>query len=129
MKAMFLTNEYPPYVYGGAGVHVEYLSRELAKFVDVEVRCFGDQQDGNPNLSVKGHELTDFVPENCPDNFQGIMKTLGRCLSFNMDPVDADVVHCHTWYAQFGGILSKLLYGTPLFITVHSLEPLRPLEA
>jgi len=126
MKAMFLTNEFPPYVYGGAGVHVEYLSRELSKIIDVEVRCFGDQDDDTPNLSVKGTELENFVSEDCPKNFQGIMNTLGRCLQFNMSPVDANVVHCHTWYAQFGGILSKLLYGTPLFITVHSLEPLRP---
>lgn len=126
MKALFLTNEYPPYVYGGAGVHVEYLSRELSKIVDVEVRCFGDQDDTDGNISVTGHDLSDFVSEDCPKNLQGILATLGKCLSFNMNPVDADVVHCHTWYAQFGGILSKLLYGTPLFITVHSLEPLRP---
>lgn len=126
MKALFLTNEFPPYVYGGAGVHVEYLSRELSRIIDVEVRCFGDQDDQTPNLSVKGTELKDFVDEDCPKNLKGIMNALGRCLTFNMNPVDADVVHCHTWYAQFGGILSKLLYGTPLFITVHSLEPLRP---
>lgn len=126
MKALFLTNEYPPYVYGGAGVHVEYLSRELAKIVDVEVRCFGDQNETQNGISVKGHDLANFVSEDCPKNLKGILATLGKCLSFNMDSVDADVVHCHTWYSQFGGILSKLLYGTPLFITVHSLEPLRP---
>ena len=126
MKALFLTNEYPPYVYGGAGVHVEYLSKELAKLIDVEVRCFGDQDDNSDSLSVKGHSLEGFVADNCPPNLKGILNTLGKCISFNMDPVSADVVHCHTWYAQFGGVLSKLLYGTPLFITVHSLEPLRP---
>ena len=125
MKALFLTNEFPPYVYGGAGVHVEYLSRELSKLIDMEVRSFGDQKEDGP-IKVKGHEVTNLVSDNCPDKFQGLMKTLGKCLSFNMDPVDADVVHCHTWYAHFGGILCKLLYGTPLFITVHSLEPLRP---
>ena len=125
MKALFLTNEFPPYVYGGAGVHVEYLSRELSKIIDMEVRSFGDQ-DEDGDIKVKGHEVPNLVSENCPEKFQGLMKTLGRCLSFNMDAVDADVVHCHTWYAHFGGILCKLLYGTPLFITVHSLEPLRP---
>lgn len=126
MKALFLSNEYPPYVYGGAGVHVEYLSRELAKIIDVEVRCFGDQEGDEGSISVKGHKQDEIISEHCPKKFQGIMKTMANCLSFNMDPVDADVVHCHTWYAHFGGILSKLLYGTPLVITVHSLEPLRP---
>lgn len=126
MKALFLTNEYPPYVYGGAGVHVEYLSRELGKLSDIDVRCFGDQDGDDNNCLVKGYEVSDFVTDNCPDKFQGLMKTLAQCLAFNMDPIDADIVHCHTWYAQFGGILCKLLYGTPLFITVHSLEPLRP---
>lgn len=126
MKALFLSNEYPPYVYGGAGVHVEYLSRELAKIIDVEVRCFGDQDGEEGSISVKGHKRDEIISEHCPKKFQGIMKTMANCLSFNMDPVDADVVHCHTWYAHFGGILSKLLYGTPLVITVHSLEPLRP---
>ncbi len=126
MKALFLTNEYPPHVYGGAGVHVEYLTRELAKLIEVEVRCFGDQKSSNPNLLVTGHKEESISNHNCPKKFQGIMKTLANCLSFNMEPVDADIVHCHTWYAHFGGILCKLLYGTPLVITVHSLEPLRP---
>jgi alpha-maltose-1-phosphate synthase len=126
VKALFLTNEYPPHVYGGAGVHVEYLSRELSKLSDVEVRCFGDQDGEVNNCLVKGYEISDFITDKCPDEFSGLMNTLARCLQFNMEPVDADVVHCHTWYSQFGGILCKLLYGTPLFITVHSLEPLRP---
>lgn len=126
MKSLLLTNEYPPHVYGGAGVHVEYLTRELAKLIDTEVRCFGDQDSESENLKVKGHDLENFVSEDCPKNLQGLMATLGKCLSFNMDPVDADVVHCHTWYSHFGGILAKLIYGKKLFITVHSLEPLRP---
>jgi alpha-maltose-1-phosphate synthase len=125
MKALFLTNEFPPNVYGGAGVHVEYLSRELSRLIDMEVRCFGDQNSDDV-IKVTGHEVDGFVTENCPQKFIGLMNTMAKCLSFNMDPVDADVVHCHTWYAQLGGIFCKLLYGTPLFITVHSLEPLRP---
>ena len=126
MKSLLLTNEYPPHVYGGAGVHVEYLTRELAKLIDTEVRCFGDQDSESQHLKVKGHDLQNFVSKDCPKNLQGLMATLGKCLSFNMDPVDADVVHCHTWYSHFGGILAKLIYGKKLFITVHSLEPLRP---
>jgi len=126
MKALLLTNEFPPNVYGGAGVHVEYLSRELAKIIDVEVRCFGDQDSSSETTRIKGHNTSDFISENCPKQFRGIMDAMARCLSFNMEPVKADVVHCHTWYSQFGGIISKMLYGTPLIITVHSLEPLRP---
>ena len=126
MKSLLLTNEFPPHVYGGAGVHVEYLTRELSKLIETEVRCFGDQNSKGENTSVKGYDLENFVSESCPKNLQGLMKTLGQCLSFNMDPVDADVVHCHTWYSHFGGILAKILYGKPLFVTVHSLEPLRP---
>ncbi|NQZ59951.1 MAG: glycogen synthase, partial [Lentisphaeraceae bacterium] len=126
MKTLLLSNEFPPNVYGGAGVHVEYLSRELAKLVDVEVRCFGEQNNTTEGAQVKGHSVDNFISENCPKQFRGIMDAMARCLSFNMEPIDADVVHCHTWYSQFGGILSKMLYGTPLFITVHSLEPLRP---
>src|SRR6476620_11340690 len=102
MKALFLTNEYPPNVYGGAGVHVDYLSRELAKLMQVEVRCFGDQKSEQGNLTVR------------------------RCTDFNTANIDADLVHCHTWYSHFGGILAKMNYGLPLVITTHSLEPLRP---
>jgi alpha-maltose-1-phosphate synthase len=126
LKSLLLTNEFPPHVYGGAGVHVEYLTRELSKLISTEVRCFGDQDSETKDTKVKGYDLEDFVSQACPTNLQGLMKTLGQCLAFNMDPIDADVVHCHTWYSQFGGILAKLLYGKPLFITVHSLEPLRP---
>ncbi|MCM8534585.1 MAG: glycogen synthase [Lentisphaeraceae bacterium] len=126
MKSLLLTNEFPPHVYGGAGVHVEYLTRELSKLIETEVRCFGDQDSKDEHTSVKGHDLQNFVSDACPKNLQGLMKTLGQCLSFNMDPIDADVVHCHTWYSHFGGILAKILYGKPLFVTVHSLEPLRP---
>jgi starch synthase len=125
MKALFLTNEYPPYIYGGAGVHVDYLSRELAKSMPVEVRCFGDQKLAAGNLSVTGFEL-DASGFNCPKALQSVFGAVRRCTDFNTTNIDADIVHCHTWYSHFGGILAKLNYGLPLVITVHSLEPLRP---
>ncbi len=125
MKTLLLTNEYPPHVYGGAGVHVEYLTRELSKLCQVDVRCFGEQRKKTDNLSVTGIDLKDFQ-SNAPKSLQIIFGTLERCLGFNKMHVDADVVHCHTWYSHFGGILAKLNYQIPLVITVHSLEPLRP---
>ena len=125
MKALFLTNEYPPYVYGGAGVHVDYLSRELAKSMPVEVRCFGDQKLTSENLSVTGFEL-DVSGFNCPKALQSVFGAVRRCTDFNTTNIISDIVHCHTWYSHFGGILAKLNYGVPLVITVHSLEPLRP---
>lgn len=125
MKALLLTNEYPPNIYGGAGVHVQYLSRELAKLLPVEVRCFGDQNSTRPNLEVKGFRL-DSSAFSCPPQLKPVLGALQRCQDFNTAGVDADVVHCHTWYAHWGGILAKLNYGVPLVVTVHSLEPLRP---
>jgi alpha-maltose-1-phosphate synthase len=125
MKALFLTNEYPPNIYGGAGVHVDYLSRELAKIMDVEVRCFGDQEVHQPHLTVKGFgvETSAF---HSPKNLNSVFGAIRRCTDFNTAGIDADVVHCHTWYSHFGGILAKLNYNIPMVLTVHSLEPLRP---
>ena len=125
MKVLFLTNEYPPHIYGGAGVHVGYLSRELAKSMPVEVRCFGDQRIEEGNLKVTGFELdtSDFT---CPERLKSAFGAVRRCTDFNTTNIDADIVHCHTWYSHFGGILAKKNYGIPLVITVHSLEPLRP---
>ena len=126
MKALFYTREFPPYVYGGAGVHVEYLADELSKLMNLDVRCFGDQDSKDGSLSVKGFPFEDGVFENSDDKLKSVFKTLSTCLHMNAEAVDADVVHCHTWYAHFAGIVSKLCYGTPLVITTHSLEPLRP---
>ncbi|NNK87760.1 MAG: glycogen synthase [Flavobacteriaceae bacterium] len=126
MKVLFCTREFPPYVYGGAGVHVEYLAGELAKLMDVEVRSFGDQDFQSGGLKVKGfpYDVSEF--DHADDKLKAVFKTLNTCLNINTEPVEADVVHCHTWYAQFAGILAKLCYGIPLVITTHSLEPLRP---
>ena len=125
MKVLLLTNEYPPHIYGGAGVHVAYLSRELAKAMPVEVRCFGDQNFEERNLKVRGFGLdtSDFT---CPKPLQSVFGAVRRCTDFNTTNIGADLVHCHTWYSHFGGILAKLNYGIPFVITVHSLEPLRP---
>jgi alpha-maltose-1-phosphate synthase len=125
VKVLFLTNEYPPHTYGGAGAHVGYLSRELAKLMIVEVRCFGDQRLDEGNLKVTGFEL-DTSGFTCPKPLRSAFGAVRRCTDFNTMDVDADIVHCHTWYTHFGGILARKDYGIPLVITVHSLEPLRP---
>ena len=125
MKALLLTNEYPPHIYGGAGVHVDYLSRGLAKIMEVEVRCFGDQEIEQPNLTVRGFGVN-TATFHCPKNLNSVFGGIRRCTDFNTVGVDAHVVHCHTWYTHFGGILAKLNYHIPMVLTVHSLEPLRP---
>jgi glycogen synthase len=126
MKALFLTREFPPHVYGGAGVHVEYLSKELSHLMEVEVRCFGDQNCKLDNLSCTGYPFEDPMFADSPDKLKQALMTLRTCIQMNADNVDANIVHCHTWYSHFAGILAKLCYGIPLVITTHSLEPLRP---
>ncbi|MDD5672275.1 MAG: glycogen synthase [Candidatus Omnitrophica bacterium] len=125
LKTLLLTNEYPPYVYGGAGIHVDYLSRALSKLCQVDVRCFGDQKKSGDSLSVTGYEL-DHRTSTAPDSLKIVFGAIQRCLDFNSDNIDADIVHVHTWYTHLGGILAKLNYSIPLVLTVHSLEPLRP---
>ena len=94
--------------------------------MEVEVRSFGDQKEAAGNLTVKGFPFDNPVFNQADDKLKAVLKTLSTCVQMNADAVDADVVHCHTWYAQFAGILTKLCYGIPLVITTHSLEPLRP---
>ena len=129
MKSLFLTNEYPPTIYGGAGVHVDYLSRELAKLMQVEVRCYGketrEQRIDTPALKATGYGL-DAAGYTAPKQLHSVFGAIQRCLDWNTTNIDADVVHLHTWYTHLGGILAKLNYGIPLVVTVHSLEPLRP---
>ncbi len=126
MKVQFFTREYPPYVYGGAGVHVEYLAAELSKLMKVDVRCFGDQSEASDQLTVGGFPYENPVFNKTDDKLKGVLQTLSTCIHLNADDIDADIVHCHTWYAHFAGIVAKLCYGKPLVITIHSLEPLRP---
>ena len=129
MKALFLTNEYPPTIYGGAGVHVEYLSRELAKLINVEVRCYGNAAR-EPRLDLPTLKATGFGCDTsgytAPKPLHSIFSAVQSGVDWNTTAIDADLVHLHTWYTHFGGILAKLNYGIPMVLTVHSIEPLRP---
>lgn len=126
MKALFYTKEFPPNVYGGAGVVVEYLATELEKLMEIEIKCFGDQDSISGNMTVKGFPYDNPIFEKSDPKLKAVFNSLSTCLHMNAEIIDADVVHCHTWYAHFAGIVAKLCYGTPLVITTHSLEPLRP---
>ena len=125
MRAGIFTREYPPHVYGGAGVHVEYLSRELAKKIEVEVHCWGEQQFDQGNLHVRGALPWDEIVKGT----EGKFKTALEAFSLNLTQIKAlagvDVVHTHTWYVAMAGFLAKKLYGIPFVLTTHSLEPLR----
>ena len=125
-KVALFTNEYPPHVYGGAGVHVEYLSRELSRLVSVEVRCFGEQDVQEPNLRVKGYGAWSEAKIDTDPRFGGALDAIYRSLAMAKDNLDASIVHSHTWYVQFAGFLAKKLWGVPFVLTTHSLEPLRP---
>jgi alpha-maltose-1-phosphate synthase len=119
MKVALLTREYPPEVYGGAGVHVTYLARELASLVDLTVHCQGADRAG-------------AVAHRPWDHLAGANQALGVVstdLSMAAAAGSADLVHSHTWYANLAGHLAALLYGVPHVATVHSLEPLRPWKA
>ncbi len=125
MRAGLFTREYPPNVYGGAGVHVEYLSRELSKKIEVEVHCWGKQQVDAGNLHVRGEEPWNEITEGTTEKFKGALEAF----SLNLTQVKAlsgvDVVHTHTWYVSMAGFLAKKLYNIPFVLTTHSLEPLR----
>jgi alpha-maltose-1-phosphate synthase len=125
-KVALFTNEYPPNVYGGAGVHVEYLSRELARLIPVEVRCFGNQDEQFENLRVKGYGPWADAKHNTDPRFSSALDAFYRSLAMAKDTFDANVVHCHTWYTDMAGFLTKKLWGVPFVLTIHSLEPLRP---
>ncbi|MDD5674814.1 MAG: glycogen synthase [Chitinivibrionales bacterium] len=125
MKVCIMTNEYPPNVYGGAGVHVEYLTKELAAKVPVTVHCFGDQKKRGGRLSVQGFKPAFNAPL-ADTRFKKALDALDRNLAMAADLRDIDIVHCHTWYSHFAGLLARQLYGVPLVLTSHSLEPSRP---
>ena len=129
MHITILTNEYPPNVYGGAGVHVEYLTRELARLDGgkhaVDVLSFGEQDERDGNLRVRGIQSAADIPVRDPRHAK-LMDTLVRDLAMAGAVGDADIVHGHTWYSHFAGILAKQLTGAKLVLTTHSLEPHRP---
>ena len=120
MRVGLLTREFPPEVYGGAGVHVDFLSRSLANLVDLDVHCMGE-----PRGDATAHALTD---ERLGDAVSAL-HVFAADLAMTAGVSDADLVHSHTWYANLAGHLAKLLYGIPHVITAHSLEPLRPWKA
>ncbi|MFJ2635291.1 glycogen synthase [Streptomyces sp. NPDC087422] len=123
MKVGLLTREYPPDVYGGAGVHVEFLARELRSLVDVAVHCWGDGAD-SPDTGVTRHHAPSTL-----DGANDALRTFSVDLAMAAGLQGRDLVHSHTWYANLAGHLSKLLYGIPHVLTAHSLEPLRPWKA
>ena len=126
MQVTLISREYPPNVYGGAGVHVKFLVRELKKTLQVDVRCFGEQRLEDGRLTVRGYRAWDRMWEGAEPRYNQALGTFTVGLSMIRDAVDSDVVHTHTWYAALAGFWAKVLYGVPLVCTVHSLEPLRP---
>jgi alpha-maltose-1-phosphate synthase len=126
LKAVLLTREYPPEVYGGAGVHVEYLARELARLIEVEVRCFGADRGASASGAprVRAYRAWDAIDDSDPHG--AALRTMSIDLAMATSMSRASVVHSHTWYANFGGHIAKLAYGIPHVVTTHSLEPLRP---
>lgn len=127
MKVVLLTREYPPDVYGGAGVHVEYLSRELAKRVAIEVRKFGQGSSVDPPVAVQGFQPWDRLAGEAP--YLAALQVMSVDLAMAVGLEAPSLVHSHTWYVNFAGHLAKLLYGIPHVATTHSLEPLRPWKA
>jgi alpha-maltose-1-phosphate synthase len=120
MKVAILTREYPPDVYGGAGVHVDFLARELRRLVDVDVQCMGEAREGATAHSEDDPRLA---------GANAALKVLSTDLTMTAAVGDAELVHSHTWYAAMAGHWAKLLYGVPHVVTAHSLEPQRPWKA
>ncbi|MFF5340167.1 glycogen synthase [Streptomyces althioticus] len=120
MRVGLLTREYPPDVYGGAGVHVEFLARELRSLVDLEVHCWGEGRAPG----VLRHRSWPAL-----DGANDALRTFSTDLAMAAALEGRELVHSHTWYANLGGHLAKLLYGIPHVVTAHSLEPLRPWKA
>ena len=140
MRVGLMTREYPPYVYGGAGVHVEYLSRELARTIEVEVHAWGDTPDHDglkqlpddcdpANLDVHFENPWPLISHGTQAKFKGALEALSLNLLQNLNLDRLDIIHTHTWYVSMAGFLAKKLYGIPFVLTTHSLEPLRAWKA
>jgi alpha-maltose-1-phosphate synthase len=125
MKVALLSREYPPEVYGGAGVHVEYLARELAPLVELAVHCFGAERS-QPEVAG-AYQPWALLAGEAPE--LAALRTLSVDLLMAKAVQGTELVHTHTWYANFAGHLAKLMYGVPHVMTSHSLEPLRPWKA
>ena len=128
MKALQLTREYPPHIYGGAGVVVDQLTRALKQRMKVEVRCFGEREPTDDGVVVRGYTPWERLKadKSGEPRFAPALETLSIDLAMARDPVDADVAHAHTWYADMAGLWIRMLHRIPLVVTLHSLEPLRP---
>src|SRR5215211_7831025 len=120
MRVAILTREFPPDVYGGAGVHVDFLVRELRRLLDVDVHCMGE-----PRYGATAHSEEDpRIPQ-----ANAALRILSTDLTMTAAVGDSQLVHSHTWYANMAGHWAKLLYGVPHVVTAHSLEPRRPWKA
>jgi alpha-maltose-1-phosphate synthase len=124
MNVVLMTREYPPEVYGGAGVHVEYLSRELARLTNLEVRCFGAPRASEGPAAVRAYEPWERLKRSEP--YAAALETMSVDLAMAEGLEGASLVHSHTWYTNLAGHLAKLVNGIPHVVTSHSLEPLRP---
>lgn len=129
MRVGLFTREFPPHIYGGAGVHVDYLSRELAKKIEVEVHCWGTQNSNEGNLHVRGSEPWSEISNGTTEKFKGALEAFSLNLTQIKALTGVDLVHTHTWYVSMAGFLAKKLYGVPFVLTTHSLEPLRAWKA
>jgi alpha-maltose-1-phosphate synthase len=130
MKALMLTREYPPHIYGGAGVVVDQLTQALSKRMAVEVRCFGEREPATGPITVRGYTPWERLKAGKDGPlFAPSLETLSIGLAMARDPVDADVAHAHTWYADMAGLWIRTLHRIPLVVTLHSMEPLRPWKA
>jgi alpha-maltose-1-phosphate synthase len=127
MRVALLTREYPPDVYGGAGIHVVYLAAELARLVRLEVHCFGAERATEPDREVVAHRPWPGLDGDAPG--LAALRVMAVDVQMAASLGEVDVVHSHTWYTNLAGHLAKLLYGVPHVATVHSLEPLRPWKA
>jgi starch synthase len=125
VRALILTNEFPPQIYGGAGVHVGELTRHLRDLIELDIRTFATTTEDAAGWRVRSYDAAHELAATNP-RLQPMLSALSRDLAMVADPVDADVVHVHTWYTHLAGVLARLAYGIPLVLTVHSLEPLRP---
>src|SRR4249919_1948786 len=118
LSISLLTREYPPFIYGGAGVHVAQLVPQLRKLIDVDVQCMGGPREG-----ATAH------PENYPEGANAALRVFGADLSMVVAIPEVDLVHSHTWYANLAGHLTGLFQDIPHVVTAHSLEPRRPWKA
>jgi alpha-maltose-1-phosphate synthase len=126
MKIALFSNEFPPNIYGGAGVHIDFLSQELAKLGQVEVRCFGNQLEENETMNVIGVQSSLTKMEEEANEHIKMFHNLSKNVEMSQHTLQADIIHCHTWYTHLAGVFSRELLQVPLILTTHSLETHRP---